>query len=323
MITRIFFLIIILTIKTVSAQESHPNGKQTLIKMTQAMHVLNYQGTVAFLKNGKLEPMKYFHAARKGQEQERLLSLNSPLREIIRDSGLVSCLYKTTQQLIIDHRPFEHSFLVDTPRNIDDLDSLYEIDVIGEENIALRPAYIINIQPKDNLRYARKVWVEKQHFLPLKVIVYDLSGQILEQFVFTELEVKELLPFVDSKPSELSNPQPIFNQQAPSSDQATFTVFNGPRGFREIFFTRRTMHNSEQPVDHLLLGDGLASVSVYLEHSTTPASTRESSDTVQSIGTVNFFSQILQEFELTVMGEVPAETIKLIAKGIKLRNTRH
>ena len=70
------------------------------------------------------------------------------------------------------------------------------------------PAYIVDIQPKDDLRFARRIWVEKLQFLPLKVTVYDISGAILEQVVFTEQHVRDSLPFVESKSAEaLKNTQ--------------------------------------------------------------------------------------------------------------------
>lgn len=295
-----------------------PAGKQALTLMLKAMQTLNYQGTVVFFKNGKLEPMKYFHAEAKGREQERLLSLNSPLREIIRDTGNIRCLFKSSQQLVADSRPFEHSFLIDIPQNPDDLDTVYTVTVLGEENIALLPAYVIAIQAKDGLRYSRKIWLDKQHFLPLKVAVYNLSGDVLEQLVFTELEIKALLPFIDTKPTETDADHN--KPQLQPSDQAAFIIPQLPPGFRERFFTRRLMHNSAQPVDHLLLSDGLASVSVYMEPR--QPTTLDAPKDVQSIGAINFYSQPLGAFEFTVMGDVPSETVKLIARSIKLREKK-
>lgn len=40
---------------------------------------------------------------------------------------------------------------------------------------------------------------------------------------------------------------------------------------------------------------------------------------LQSVGAVNSFSRTINKYQLTVMGEVPAETVKTIAEGIKLR----
>lgn len=324
---KYFFLILLfptisaLAVEPIKQGESTPQqtGKQVLQNMANAMQTLNYQGTVAFLRNGKLEPMKYFHAARNGLEQERLLSLNSPLREIIRDTGKVSCLFKETHQRVEEKRPFDRSFLVDLPKNLDNLDNTYSITLLGEEEIAMLPAYVVALEAKDKFRYFRTIWVEKQHFLPLKAIVYDLANNVLEQLVFTELTIKNSLPFVDSK---LKNESDADKPPLPLTE-ANFLISNIPSGFRELFFTRRLMHNIAQPVDHLLLSDGLAWISVYMEHKN-PASPLGPVEpkAVQAVGAINFYSRSINNFEFTVMGDVPPETIKIIAENIKLRESK-
>jgi sigma-E factor negative regulatory protein RseB len=317
-VVKQFFAVLLLSIEIVSAREPELNAQQVLVKMNHAMEVLNFQGTVAFLKNGKLEPMKYVHAAAKGVQQERLLSLNSPLREIVRDAGKVSCLFKESQQSIVDHRPFERSFLVDVPNNLDEMGAIYQFEVVGEENVAMLPSYVVSIQPKDNARYSRKIWIEKKQYLPLKIELYDNSGVPLEQVVFTDIEVKDALPFVDVKFLDTAYAaQHIHQLQPQSSDQAAFIVTGLPKGFREVFFTRKPMHNAEQPVDHLLLSDGFTSVSIYMENKN-PAM----QPGLQSVGAVNSYSRTINNYQLTVMGEVPAETVKSIAEGIKLRDLK-
>jgi sigma-E factor negative regulatory protein RseB len=318
-VIKLFVVVLLLSTGRVLADEPEINALQALTKMSDAMEVLNYQGTVAFLRNGKLEPMRYVHAAQKGVEQERLLSLNSPMREIIRDSDKVSCLYKETQQIVVDHRPFERSFLFDIPRKLDNLGDIYRFEIVGEEDVVMLPSYVVAIQPKDNFRYLRKIWIEKRQFLPLKVAVYDRTGETLEQVVFTEIEVKKVLPFVDVNFSETSPPvQHIHQLKSQSSDQAAFIVANIPQGFREIFFTRRPMHKTGELVDHLLLSDGFASVSVYMENKSAGMQSG-----LQTAGAVNSFSRTIGDAQVTVMGEVPAETVKFIAEGIKLRNSNN
>jgi sigma-E factor negative regulatory protein RseB len=314
-----FFVVLLLSIGQVFADEQNISARQALMKMIHAMEVLNYKGTVAFLRNGKLEPMKYVHAAKKGVEQERLSSLNSPRREIIRDSDKVSCLYKETQQMVVDHRPFERSFLVDIPGNLEELEGIYQFDIVGEEEIVMRPSYVVAIKPKDSFRYLKKIWIEKQQFLPLKTVLYDSSGESLEQVVFTEIEIEDALPFMEFDSSDTASPvQHIHQSKAQSSSQAPFVLTNVPPGFREIFFTHKPIHNSGQPVDHLLLSDGFASVSVYMESKSAAMQSG-----LQSAGAINSFSRTIGDAQLTVMGEVPAETVKLIAEGIKLRNMKN
>ncbi|NOT10943.1 MAG: outer membrane lipoprotein-sorting protein [Methylococcaceae bacterium] len=320
MVLKLFFAVLFFSITTASkaaidsSAVTASEGNQVLLNMSKAMKSLNYQGTVVFLKNGKLEAMKYFHAANKDAEQERLLSLNSPLREIIRNSDQVSCHFKEHQQTIVDYRPVERSFLLDIPKNINELAATYSFDIVGEENIAMLPAYVIAIQPKDKFRYVRKIWIEKNYFLPLKVVIYNFSGQALEQVVFTELEVKDSLPFVGvSKAGSTEKPVSIAQSTKPDS-HSPFVVSELPQGFQEIFFTRSPVHNSDQLVDHMVLSDGFSSVSVYMENKNTTIQTG-----LQSIGAVNSFSRTIGDHALTVMGEVPATTVKLIADGLRLR----
>jgi len=308
-------------------QKSPPTGKQILQKMGLSVRRSNFQGTVAFLRNGKLEPMKYFHAVQDGVEQERLLALNSPLREIVREAGKVSCLNKKTQHRLVDNQPFDRSFLVDLPADIGKLEAAYAIELIGEENIAMLPAYVISLNPFDNLRYPRTIWVEKQHYLPLQAIVYgraDNAGlETLEQMVFTDIAVKDSIPFVKTHPAR---PEDFVNKPNPMPvSEANFVVNRLPKGFVELFFYRRLMHNEARPVDQLVLSDGLAWISIYMEYKNIdPPETEQAENKVihAAVGAINFYGRSLGDYEFTVMGDVPPETVKLIAENIQLRDDR-
>jgi sigma-E factor negative regulatory protein RseB len=316
---RILLPLLLAAMSAVSAAENPLTAKQILQKMVKAMEVSNYQGTVVFLKNDKLEAMKYFHTSEKNQEQERLVSLNSPQREIIRNSDEVTCLYKLTQQIIVDHRPYEHSFIVDVPKNLDELDTSYQFEVVGEEDVAMLPSYVVAIQPKDDFRYIRKIWIAKEQFLPMKAIVYDLSGGVLEQVVFTEMQINKQSPSKDKQVAEVSKVTATASQ---SANQASFEVTALPLGFKQIFFSRKPLHQSDQPVDHLLLSDGFASVSVYLESKKANAiPDSRLPEGMNSVGAINSMSRSLADSQLTVLGEVPASTVKYISEGVKLRNS--
>ncbi len=306
-------------------QESPLTGKHILQKMSLAVRRSNFQGTIAFLRDGKLEPMKYFHAVQNGVEQERLLTLNSPLKEMVREAGKTSCFYQKNQHQRVDNKPFDRSFLVDLPANIDQLETAYTIELAGEESIALLPAYVINLNPIDNLRYPRTIWVEAQHYLPLQAIVYgrDSNGamEILEQMVFTDIAVKDSIPFVKTLPA---HSQGLINKPTPLPvSEANFIVNPLPKGFVKLFFNRRLMHNEARPVDQLVISDGLAWISIYMEYQNmepTEANEAENGVIHAAVGAINFYSRSLAGYEFTVMGDVPLETVKLIAKNIQLHD---
>jgi sigma-E factor negative regulatory protein RseB len=316
-----FILIFFFSIGSVFAEDNKLTAKQILANMLQSMRTLNYEGTVVFLRNGKLETMKYYHAVEQGREQERLIALNSPLREVVRNGDLVSCRYNDTQTIIFDHRPYERSFLINFSKNLEELADLYDFALTGEEDVAMLSAYVIDIQPKDEFRYARRIWVEKLRFLPLKIAVYDFSGALLEQVVFTEQHVvKAALPFSEVK-SEAEDGNKIRQGRAVTDGDAgvlPFTVTNSPAGFRAIYFAQRTMHDSHLPVDHMLMSDGLTSISVYKE-----SKNPEMDLGLRSVGSVNYFSLNLENYQITAMGEAPPETVKAIVESIRLNPANH
>ena len=148
-----------------------------------------------------------------------------------------------------------------------------------------------------------------------------MTGSILEQVVFTEQHVKDWLPFVDTKTTKANHntqrARPTGHEEAGLSK---FVVLKQPSGFKEIYYAQKTMHNSQHSVEHLLMSDGLASVSVYMENKNPGMESG-----LRSVGAVNSYSRDIDNYQVTVMGEVPPLTVKLIAEGIglKVKDSKH
>ena len=308
-------IVFLLFTTSVFANESELKAQQWLEKMSLSMKTLNYQGTVAFFKNGRLDTMKYFHTTDNGLEQERLLALNSPMREVIREAGKVSCVFKNSQKIVVNHHPVSQSFIVDLPVEFSAASINYHFSLRDEESVAMLPTRVISIQAKDKYRYDRKIWIDKQYFLPLKMEVYDLSGETLEQVVFTDLKV-ENQPEIVNVNNKLGQTKvkDIHQSESSSFDEADFVLENIPSGFQAVFFIRMKMDDSTQSADHLLLSDGFSSVSVYRE-----AKADDVQLGLQTLGSVNSFSLVIDDFQITALGEVPAQTVQFIAQGVKLR----
>jgi sigma-E factor negative regulatory protein RseB len=267
------------------------------------------------MKNGQLDTMKYRHSLEAGVEQERLSSLNTPLREVTRKHNEVSCLFKETKQKVINHHPLDSSFIINLPQSNDNLDKLYSITLLGNESVAMLPTQILDIKPKDQYRYARKIWIETQHYLPLKVEVYNVDGSILEQVLFTDLKIDGNSDVNASAIDENSlHVTHIHSTQAEPFEQAPFMLKNWPQGFNTVFFIRNSLQQSQKAVDHLLISDGFSSVSIYLE-----PKQDQGLQGLNSLGSVNSYSRVIDKFQITVLGEVPAKTVEYIATGIVLR----
>ncbi len=308
-----YLFVFLFCIAVASADESQIlTGQQWLKKVNAAMKSLNYHGTVVFLKHGQIDSMKYLHTADGAVENEQLSSLNSPLREVTRKSSEISCLFKETSQKVAHHQPVDRSFILNLPLDIDRLDGQYLLAVAGQEMIALRPTRIIAVLPKDDMRYARKIWVDTASFLPLKVEVFDPDGKTLEQVLFTELTLDESAtkPEIDQNGHE---PQPP-PKQTDTFENSPYRINNWPAGFEKVFFVRNDMQQSKKSVEHLLISDGFSSISVYFE-----AKGDKGIEGPKKLGPVNSYSKVIDDLQITVLGEVPAKTVEFVATGVSLR----
>jgi sigma-E factor negative regulatory protein RseB len=308
-----FLLFYLLFISSAFASEGQNlTGSQWLRNVSDAMKTLGYHGTVVLMKNGQIDTMKYQHSVENGIETERLISLNTPLREITRNSGEISCLYKETSQKVESDHPVDRSFIVNLPLHAEQISEQYLLAVAGQEMIAMRPAQIIAILPKDNLRYARKLWVDTATSLPLKVEVYGLDGNILEQVLFTELAVDD--NSTSSQTQQNVPSQHLHEFKVETFGNSAYQLKSLPAGFEKMFFIRTSMQQSNKQVDHLLISDGFSNISIYFE-----AKGIKGIEGLRSLGPVNSYSRVIGDVQITVMGEVPMETIQLVANSVDVR----
>lgn len=299
-----------------AAEENALAAKQMLESMKKAMDNLSYTGTVALYKNGKLDTMQLVHAANGDREQERLKSLNSPMREIVMDQDQIRCEFHDSKETVVMLWPSRQSFFPDLPGDLNTLDAYYQFNLRGSAVIANQPTNVIEIEPKDDYRYGRKIWLNQENFLPLKFVLLDQAGMALEQVMFSDLSLVDSLPInndTDTNPPKNSN-ETVYQFNALPFDEAGFVLTKVPAGFKKIFLTRRTMRGKEKLIDHMLLSDGFASVSVYFEEVEQDLFAEQ-----HAVGAVNSYSRPLSRYLLTVMGEVPKKTVKLIAEGAEIR----
>jgi sigma-E factor negative regulatory protein RseB len=79
---------------------------------------------------------------------------------------------------------------------------------------------------------------------------------------------------------------------------------------------KRTLPGRPQPVSQIVLTDGLASLSVFVEANPAPARTSEASS---EDGTTTFFVRPMGDQLVTVLGEVPLATAQQVARSVARR----
>jgi len=69
------------------------------------------------------------------------------------------------------------------------LSSLYDVEITGDEKVGDRPCHVLSLKAKvdDVAYYSRRLWVDKERFLPLKQELNGKSGVLLKTLTVNEV----------------------------------------------------------------------------------------------------------------------------------------
>lgn len=289
-------------------------GIEWLASMRKAASTLDYQGVVAYIKDQQVDSFRLFHQVREGQERERLVSINSPLREVVRTDGNIVRYSAATQQVVVETKPANRSVLLSFPDDPTVLNHYYHINLRGQEYVAGSLAQVVTLEPRDAHRYTRLLWIDTVTHLPLKLDVLNEEGQSVEQMLFTTINTQAEISSKDLEPSSraTSGISHISHRESRPVGELQWTLKKVPEGFQIISYSLFKKPPAVTPVEHILLSDGFSSVSVYIEKNGGLVKTG-----AYRMGSTNVVITMLGKHSITVMGEVPQKTVEVIADGLE------
>jgi sigma-E factor negative regulatory protein RseB len=193
----------------------------------------------------------------------------------------------------------------------------YQFQADGEDRVAGKQAQRVLIKPRDAYRYGYRLWLDEANNLLLKSDLLDENGRVLEQAMFANIAVVEQIPDAMLAPTTQSEGYAWFRQNKgadpASAEDSLWRVGHMPDGFTITSRYRHPLPNSATPAEHLIASDGLASVSVYIEK-LVPALKRFVG--ASNMGAVNAYGMVTADHQITVIGEVPAATVEMIAHSV-------
>lgn len=287
-------------------------------KMSSSSHQGNYQGTFVFWRDQKLEAMRIAHGSKDGKIWVSLESLNGEPRQLIHKNGKVVSIFPNKHLVSINEMTSNLPFHPSLPKDIKQLSKLYELSMLGQERIANRDTQVIQIKPKDAYRYGFKYWLDKDTGLMLRCDVINENKKTIEQMMFTDFEYLQSPPKAAFKQTQIPSDYKVLKQDETQSLKAGNSWFAKqlPNGFMLTKNILKPMRKKQESVQQLVFSDGLASVSVFIDHNVS-APHRLSGHT--KMGSINAFGVMMNEHQVTAIGEVPMNTVKLIAESIQHR----
>lgn len=292
---------------------------QTMLRKTErAIETLNYEGTFVHIVDGQVDTMYVVHRVEDGVATERLVSLDGPEREVIRDQDEVTCIFSDQQSVLVSRRKDDGPLRAAVPRFTDNLEDHYRFRSLRSVNKLGRDAAVIAIEPQDDLRYGYKLWIDRESGMLLKAQLVDRYGKVVEQLIFVSLDLPESIPAERLKPSIAAEGYARYVQDDTADGEqkpgrSAWQAGNLPSGFKLTASNVRVMAGASSPTEHLVYTDGLASVSVFVDQGD---GDQVAPDGASRIGAANAFTTRVGPHVVTAMGEVPAVTVKMIARSV-------
>ena len=302
------------------AQVSANPAMEWIEKMSDSMRNLSYQGNFVYMHENKLESMSILHIKDELGERERLLSLNGEAREVIRDNKNLTCIWPNSRKVVVDNSRqniFSPLFIPDDLANIS---KYYDMTLSEGDRIAGQTSITVHIKPKDQYRYGLRLWINSSNGLLLKSNLINERQEVVEQVMFTNLEIlseKDRMQLIALPELDDSFSLIRYHGGGDSGDldiDKTWRFANLPDGFWQESALKRKVADTERFIQQMVYTDGLASLSVFIEKQTGQKTQGET-----SMGAVNAFIRILDNYSVTAIGEVPAITVQLVAESISYK----
>jgi sigma-E factor negative regulatory protein RseB len=323
---RSFWLGVLALLLPVSLVAQEP--QRLLLQMADAIEKLNYKGTLVYLQAGEAETFRVFHRVEGGQATEKVVALNGDGVEIIRTPSEVICVFPDKRRVVVEQRNSSKSELsllrANLPKYTPSIASSYALRFIGEDRVANRTALLLAIDPADDYRYGYRLWLDSESSMPLKIELREIATDVpVEELFFTSISLldslrKELVePTVDTDDfSWVRRGDTDDHLSAPLAD-IRWRAVSLPAGFMETAAKLEYLTEPSGPRTHLVYSDGLASVSVFVD---VGVAASEQVEGLTSVGATNAYSLMVDGFLVTAMGEVPAQTVQLIATSMELQS---
>ncbi len=293
-----------------------PAAREWLEKMSYAAHALNYEGVFVYIHDRQMTTMRITHRMDADGEHEQLVSLNGVGRGVVRSNSRVTHILPDDNALAMSEgqpRP-PFSGLDDMEPVISELGKHYDFSLKGQERVAGQLGQMLLIEPKDQYRYGYNLWLHNDTGLLLKADLLSEQGAPLEQMMFTELKVHDILP--QDEHENLAESSAAHEENKPAvahlPSASRWRVTKMPAGFRLGEYTQHRMPHNKRPVEHLVLTDGLASVSVFIEE----FDELEKFEGLSRRGAVNAYGRVVDGHQITVVGEAPAATVELVGLSV-------
>lgn len=303
------------------AEARQDDPLKILARISGAPATTSFSGVFVYQSGSFSETSRISHLVTSGLVQERLEVLDGSPREVVRQNDLVTCYMPEEKLVISDHKPHRKPFQALMPERLHDLAERYRLIQGGHVRVAGVETDFVTLEPRDNFRYGRQLWAERNSGLLVRARTLNEQGKIIEQFTFSQIVLgSDIDPAaLRSKYAANASEWKHRGASAPESRSEPFKwhFANTVAGFQQTAEMRRHFRVSDKHASwQVVFSDGLAAVSIFIE--AVDEQQRPEVGAFQH-GAISIYKRQVPGYLITALGEVPQVTVQRFADGLELR----
>ncbi len=313
--------------QAVLAAVSAADGQRMLTRIQQAPSQRSFQGTFIVSAGGSMSSARMTHYQAGKSQYELIESLNGQARKVFRHDDLIQTVWPQQKVALVEKRDKFGSFPSLIPSGAPKLLEFYEVRMSGVDRIAGRTTDVLSVTPRDALRFAVRLWSDQETGLLLREDVIGSGGQVLESSSFSDIVIgvqaqPESFLLAMKKLDGFRIMRPTFSatELAAEGWQQRDVV----PGFRPVSCIRRPLIGASDAdaatnppqVLQTIFTDGLTYVSVFIEPY---QAERHPHPVLTSIGATHTLMSKHADWWITVVGDVPADTLRAFANSLERR----
>ena len=282
-----------------------------------------YMGTFVVSVGSDMASARIWHVCDGEQQMERVETLTGAPRSTFRRNDQVLTFFPDSRVAVAERRESFGLFPNLLQSGDASIARFYSLLAAGHERVAGFEADVVQLRPRDKLRFAYKIWTEKKTGLVVKLQTLDVHGQVLEQAAFSELQLDA--PVSMARLSQMMSNTDGYQVETPDLVKTTAAAegwalkapvpgFQPMSGYRRsVASTAEGRHDSTL---QWIFSDGLATVSLFLEDFDPR---RHGQPGAQALGATHTLTRRIGDWWLTAVGEVPPQTLQVFAQALERR----
>ena len=296
-----------------------------LQRMHAASRQRSYAGTfVVSAAGGNLSSARIWHVCEGDLQLERIEVLSGPPRSTFRRNDHVMTFLPETKIVKSEKRENLELFpnLLGAPDST--IGDYYGARVVGKDRVAGFDADVVQLEPRDGLRFGYRVWSERRSGLVVKLQTLDGENRVIEQSAFSELQLDA--PIKAQVLAQMMGSTAGYKVEKSELERTTpakegWSLRAPIAGFKPVSCYRRSMGGgaggAQGHTMQWIFSDGLATVSLFVEPYDAQ---RQPKEVLLALGATYTLTRKLAgkdgDWWLTAVGEVPPQTLDAFAQSL-------